>query len=171
MGDSAVEDDAWFISDPVPDQPGWTTWAPRDKDNYNAFLGVMHKRVGGDGHPDTMARVRMFPERKHRNLTDVVHGGAMMGFIDCALFGAMRVLEIGQAGPSVTVEMQTYFIGPARMDAALEARIEVIRETGSMVFMNGMVVQGEADAKVASFSGIIKKARPPKVPQQANTNG
>ncbi|WOE76262.1 PaaI family thioesterase [Alterisphingorhabdus coralli] len=167
MGESIAVDDVWFISEPVPDQPGWSTWTPRDKDNYNAFLGVMHKRVGGDGFPDTLARVRMFPQKRHRNLQDVVHGGTMMGFIDCALFGAMRALKIGQAGPSVTVEMQTYFVGPARMDAPLEARVEVVRETGSMLFMNGVVVQGEEDSKAASFSAIIKKGRYAKAPQKA----
>ncbi|MEO1044476.1 MAG: PaaI family thioesterase [Pseudomonadota bacterium] len=160
-----IEDDQWFISQPVPDRPGWSTWAPRDTDNYNAFLGIMHKRAGGDGLPDTMARVRMFPERRHRNLGDVVHGGTMMGFIDCALFGAMRVLRLGQAGPSVTVELQTHFVGPAQMDSHLEAQVEVIRETGSMLFMRGLVVQGEDDRAVASFSAIVKKAGARKTDQ------
>lgn len=170
MGEPAAEpravdealDDHWFVSQPVADHPGWLTWEPRDKDNYNAFLGVMHKRVGGDGLPPAMARVRMFPQMRHRNLGDVVHGGTMMGFIDCALFGAMRVLKLGQAGPSVTVELQTHFVGPALMDRYLEAQIEVTRETGSLIFMRGLVVQDDdedaATNSVASFSAIIKKA-------------
>lgn len=155
-----AHDDDWFINTPVPGQPDWSTWAPHDQNNYNVFLGVMHVRKGGDGLPDTMARVRMFPQIRHRNLADVVHGGTMMGFIDCALFGAMRVLQLGLAGPSVTVDLQTQFVGAAQMDAFLEARVEAVKETGSLLFMRGLVVQGDAAITVASFSGIIKKARP-----------
>lgn len=158
----ADQDDQWFHSAPVTGQPGWSTWSPIDKDNYNAFLGVMHVRAGGDGLPDNMGRVRMFPEKRHRNLGNVVHGGTMMGFIDCALFGAMRALKLGQVGPAVTVELQTQFVGAAQMDAFLEARVEPIKETGSMLFMRGLVVQGDAAISVASFSSIIKKARPAK---------
>jgi len=160
MSENKTDDDDWFASQPVADMPGWSTWAPYDKENYNAFLGVMHKRAGGDGLAGNIGRVRMFPERRHRNLGDVVHGGTMMGFIDCALFGAMRVLDLGQAGPSVTVELQTYFVGAARLDQFLEARIEVTKETGGMLFMRGTVIQGPSEANVASFSAIIKKARP-----------
>lgn len=156
---AADHDDLWFINTPVDGQPDWFTWAPHDQQNYNAFLGEMHIRAGGDSLPADMARVRMFPERRHRNLADVLHGGTMMGFIDCALFGAMRVLKLGAAGPSVTVELQTQFVGAARMDSLLEARIELTKETGSLLFMRGLVVQGEGSAPVASFSAIIKKGR------------
>jgi uncharacterized protein (TIGR00369 family) len=158
----ADQDDQWFSSAPVTGQPGWSTWSPVDQDNYNAFLGVMHVRAGGDGLPDNMGRVRMFPEKRHRNLANIVHGGAMMGFIDCALFGAMRALKLGQVGIAVTVELQTQFVGAARMDDFLEARVEPIKETGSLLFMRGLVVQGDAAICVASFSCIIKKARPAK---------
>ncbi len=153
-------DDHWFVNEPVSSHPDWSIWAPRDKENYNAFLGIMHVRAGGDGLPGDMGRVRMFPEKRHRNLGDVLHGGTMMGFIDCALFGAMRILQLGPAAPSVTVELQTQFVGAAQMDQFLEARVEVTKETGSMLFMRGLVVQGDNAITVASFSAIIKKARP-----------
>lgn len=152
-------DEPGFESAPVADHPGWVSWALKDQDCYNAFLGVMHMRCGGDGLPDDLVRVRMFPERRHRNLGNVVHGGTMMGFIDCALFAAMRLLAMGDAGPAVTVELQTHFIGAAAMDKPLEARIEVARETGSLIFMRGTVVQGATAAIIASFTAIIKKAR------------
>ena len=63
----------FVISDPDPDYPGWNSWVLTDPDCYNSFLGRMIVRRGGDGVGENIARVRMFPERKHRNLGDAVH--------------------------------------------------------------------------------------------------
>ena len=158
-------DDEYYTSHPDPDNPGWFQWVLRDPECYNSFLGQIIIRRGGDGFGDDIGRVRMFPERRHRNMGDVVHGGTMMGFIDCSLFAAMRVFDIGPAGPSVTLELQTHFTGAANMDEPLEAQVEVTRETGRFLFMRGLVVQGEKDAdNVASFTAIVKKAPRPKNP-------
>lgn len=157
-------DDEYYNSHPDPENPGWFQWVLRDPECYNSFLGQIIIRRGGDGLGDDIGRVRMFPERRHRNLGDVVHGGTMMGFIDCSLFAAMRVFDIGPAGPSVTLELQTHFTGAANMDEPLEARVEVTRETGRFLFMRGLVVQGDAVNNVASFTAIVKKAPRPKNP-------
>jgi acyl-coenzyme A thioesterase PaaI-like protein len=147
------------ISEPDPAYPGWNKWVLTDPDCYNSFLGPMIVRRGGDGLGDDIARVRMFPERKHRNLGDAVHGGTMMGFIDCSLFAAMRVLELGPSGYAVTLELQTHFLGSARMDEPLESQVEITRETGRFLFMRGLVVQGEnGEDNMASYTAIVKKA-------------
>ncbi len=155
MADAEPE---FFTSDPHPDHPGWYHWKLRDPECYNSFLGPMIVRRGGDGVGENIARVRMFPERQHRNLGDVVHGGTMMGFIDCALFAAMRVLEIGPSGFAVTLELQTHFIGAARLGEPLEAQVEVARETGRFLFLRGLVVQGDGTDNMASYTAIVKKA-------------
>ncbi len=155
MADAEPE---FFTSDPHPDHPGWYHWKLRDPECYNSFLGPMIVRRGGDGVGENIARVRMFPERQHRNLGDVVHGGTMMGFIDCALFAAMRVLEIGPSGFAVTLELQTHFIGAARLGEPLEAQVEVARETGRFLFLRGLVVQGDGSDNMASYTAIVKKA-------------
>ncbi|MEW4468742.1 PaaI family thioesterase [Parasphingorhabdus sp. JC815] len=155
---TAEADPIFLNSEPDPEYPGWYQWVLRDPDCYNSFLGPIKVRRGGDGLADNIARVRMLPERKHRNLGDVVHGGTMMGFIDCALFAAMRVLEIGPSGYAVTMELQTHFIGAARLFEPLEAQVEVTRETGRFLFLRGLVVQGDDSENVASFSAIVKKA-------------
>ena len=152
----------YFTSDPDPDNPGWYSWIVEEQDCYNSFLGPMSMRLGGDGVADNIARVRMYPERKHRNLGDVVHGGTMMGFIDVALFAAMRLFDLGPSGPAVTMELQTHFIGAGSMDEPLEARVEVTRETGRFLFMRGLVVQAGGSENVASFTAIVKKAPRPK---------
>jgi acyl-coenzyme A thioesterase PaaI-like protein len=103
----------------------------------------------------------MFPERQHRNLTDAVHGGTMMGFIDCSLFAAMRILELGPSGSAVTLELQTHFVGAARLHEPLESRVELVRETGRFLFLRGLVVQGDQE-NMASYTAMVKKA-PPQV--------
>ena len=162
MADFEENEPEFFRFAPDPDNPGWFQWRLIDQECYNAFLGPMIVRTGGDGYPKDCARVRMFPERRHRNLGDVVHGGTMAGFIDCSLFAAMRILELGPAGFAVTLELQTHFIGAARMDLPLECQVEVARETGRFLFLRGLVVQGGGDAveNVASYTAIVKKAPP-----------
>ncbi|NBW74758.1 MAG: PaaI family thioesterase [Sphingomonadaceae bacterium] len=103
-------------------------------------------------------RVRMFPERKHSNLLDMVHGAVTLALVDIALFAAMRTLLNGNAGGSVTLELSSQFIGAGALDKPLDAVVEVMRETKRLVFMRGTVVQGEGDAHlVATFSGIVRK--------------
>lgn len=160
----------FFTSDPDPEHPGWFHWQLRDPECYNSFLGPMIMRRGGDGMSDNIARIRMFPERQHRNLGDVVHGGTMMGFIDCALFAAMRVLEIGPSGFAVTLELQTHFIGAARLYEPLEAQVEIARETGRFLFLRGLVVQGDDRENMASYTAIVKKAPPQKPASQSRSS-
>lgn len=160
---SATGEPEFFSCEPDADHPGWLTWTILEPDSYNSFLGPMIMRRGGEQLGDHIARVRMFPQRRHRNLGNVVHGGTIMGFIDCALFAAMRILEIERSGFAVTMELQTHFTGGARLDQPLEAQVEIIRETGRFLFMRGLLVQGEMGAdNIASFSAIVKKgnARP-----------
>jgi acyl-coenzyme A thioesterase PaaI-like protein len=69
----------------------------------------------------------------------------------------MHTIGTGNAGPSVTVELSTQFVGGGKPSEPLDAVCEIVRETGSMVFVRGTVEQ--QDHMVASFSGIVKKMK------------
>ena len=144
-----------FLYQPDPDHPGWHSWNLADDSRFNAqTMGHMLVRREGD----RLCRVRMFPERRHTNLLDMVHGAVTLALIDVALFAAMRTLLDGDAAGSVTLELSSQFIGAGRPDAPLDAVVEVMRETRRLAFLRGTVVQGEADeVLVASFSGIVRK--------------
>ncbi|MBT8427992.1 MAG: PaaI family thioesterase [Erythrobacter sp.] len=118
-------------------------------------MGKLITRVDDDGRH---ARLRMFPERKHENLQGIIHGAVTLSLIDISLFTTMHTIGSGNAGPSVTLELSTQFVGGGKPDQPLDAVTEIVRETGSMVFVRGQVEQG--DHIVASFSGIVKKVRP-----------
>ena len=133
-----------------PDHPGWTLWELRDPTRFNSFLGEVIVRL-----EDGTARVRMTPERRHSNFGDNVHGGTLLGFIDVALFAAMRTFGLADVGPAVTLDLNTHFIGAGKVGEPLEARVELLRETRRLLFMRGLLVQ-EAGV-VCEFSGTIRK--------------
>ena len=141
-----------FEHGPCPDNPGWNRWDLKDETLFNgAVMGKLITRVDDDGK----ARLRMFPERRHCNLQGIIHGAITLSLIDIALFVTMHRIGTGNAGPSVTLELSSQFVGGGDPARPLDAVTEIVRETGKLVFVRGLVVQ-EADV-VASFSGIVRK--------------
>ena len=142
---------AGFLHEPDPDNPGWMRWGFRDPTRFNSLLGEMIVRV----EPDGRVRMRAFPERQHSNLGDKVHGGALLGYIDVALFATSRSHGLVEAGTAVTLDLSTQFIGAAEIGQPLDMVSEVLRTTRRLVFIRGLVEQG--DSVIASYSGTIRK--------------
>jgi acyl-coenzyme A thioesterase PaaI-like protein len=150
----ALKDDV-FEHGPDPDNPGWNHWNLKDPTLFNgAVMGKLITRVD----PDGKARLRMFPERRHENLQGIIHGAVTLALIDISLFTTMHNLGSGDAGPSVTLELSTQFVGGGDPARPMDAVTEIVRETGKLMFVRGMVEQ-EGDV-VASFSGIVRKMQP-----------
>ncbi len=144
-----------FSYEDDPELPGWKRWQFRDTTRYNAFMEPLHVRVEGD-----IARVRMLPRHEHSNMRGHVHGGALLGFMDVALFAASRGFGVLGAGGAVTLDLSAQFIGGGMIDVAMEARVELLRETGRMLFLRGLVVQHDVPM-IASFTGTLRKSTPP----------
>ena len=135
---------------PDPDHPGWWTWDIDDDVRFHTVLGRLLVRADGPNR----ATCRMFPEERHCNLGGILHGGAILTFIDMALFAGGR-LAGANVMKSVTLDCSTRFLRPARAGAALDAEVELLRETRNLIFLAGKVVQsGET---VAAFSGALRK--------------
>lgn len=135
-------------------EEGWYTWNLIDRTRFNTqVLGEMWVRADGN-----QCRLRMFPQRKHTNLADNIHGAVSLGLIDIALFATMHMIGHGDAGPSVTVELSTQFVGPGDPSKPLDAVTEIVQETGRMMFARGQCMQG--DLVVTSYSGIVRKMKP-----------
>jgi uncharacterized protein (TIGR00369 family) len=145
--------DSPFTFEDDPDAPGWRRWHLRDTERFNALLGPISVKV-----EDGIARVRMQPAKRLSNLNDKVHGGALLAFIDVALFAAGRGFGVLSAGGAVTLELSTSFVGAADLDRPVEARVELLRETGQLLFERGLIVQGEET--IASFNATLRKFRP-----------
>lgn len=128
------------------------TWEMREDGRFNDLLGKVRVRSEGEGR----ARCRLFTDKSHSNLNNVLHGGAILGFIDIALFSSSRAMGTSDPGSAVTLDASVQFIAPGRMNEPLDAVVELLRETGRMIFLRGVVEQG--DHKVAAFSGTLRKA-------------
>ncbi len=151
--------DEVFEHGPDPDNPGWRHWNLKDTTLFNsAVMGKLITRVDDGGATGPRARLRMFPQRRHENLQGIIHGAVTLSLIDISLFTTMHMLGTGNAGPSVTLELSTQFVGGGDPARPLDAVTEIVRETGRLVFVRGMVEQ-EGDV-VASFSGIVRKMQP-----------
>jgi acyl-coenzyme A thioesterase PaaI-like protein len=80
--------------------------------------------------------------------------------MDVSMFSTLYVTRGIDAGKSVTIDLQAQFIGGGDGARPLDAVVEVLRETGRMAFLRGLIVQG--DDLVASFSGTARKPSRPR---------
>jgi uncharacterized protein (TIGR00369 family) len=140
-----------FASVEDSDNPGWLTWQLSDTSRFNDVLGKLIVRLDGD-----IARVRMFPERVHTNMNDNIHGGVTLTFADVALFAGARLLGMTSTDSAVTLDLNMQFIRAGKAGEPLDADVELLRETGRLVFLRGIVFQGHG--KVSAFSGTLRKA-------------
>lgn len=137
--------------EPDPEHPGWWSWDIVDHDRFNGTIGKLLVREDGPGR----AICRMFPEPRHSNLGDMVHGGAILTFIDMAFFAGGR-LAGANVIRAVTLDCNVRFLSPGRIGVPLDAEVELLRETQRLAFFQGKVVQdGEL---VAAFSGALRKS-------------
>lgn len=112
--------------------------------------------VRADDARNATVRLLDVPKRLG-NAIGGIHGGALMGFIDSALFAACCALKDASLIGSVTLDCQTQFFARGVTGCPLDARIEVLRETGRLFFMRGQLEQD--DGPICAFSSIVRKAR------------
>lgn len=151
---------AGFVHEPVAGDPGWWTWNPADRTRFNESLGPIAIRYAERG--SATALVRMRPEVRHSNLQDVLHGGVTLAFLDVALFAACRALGIPIGRGAVTVDVSCQFVDAGRIGADLIAEVELMKETGRLIFLRGRMHQSGHGAEhlIAAFSGLLRKGRP-----------
>ena len=136
--------------EPDPGHPGWWSWELPADDRFNASIGKLLVRADGDGR----AVCRIFPDKRQSNLGDVVHGGAILTFIDMAMFAGGHAAG-ADLGPSVTLDLSAQFLSPAELGAPLDCAVEILRESKRMAAMRGLVEQD--GRKVAAWSGTLRK--------------
>jgi uncharacterized protein (TIGR00369 family) len=100
-------------------------------------------------------RCAMRAEEKHCNRRGVVHGGMLMGFADTA-FAAIRNMDGPEPSASVTFTFEMML--PANVGDLIEARMKVVRRTGSLNFVRGELIVGEET--IVTASTVEKRLRP-----------
>ena len=144
-----AEDISRFVTD--PDDPEWSIWEFYDTSRFNSTLGTM--RVRSCGEKKAVARIT--PTHSQSNYGDNVHGGAIMGFIDCSLFAAAHFLRGPKSESGVTLECGVQFMASGQVGVPLDSTVELLRETKRLIFVRGLVEQPHGT--VASFTAILRK--------------
>lgn len=99
--------------------------------------------------------VRTEPGHLQGNLANNVHGGAILTQVDIALFACARLNGSLTAGPGVTLDLNTHFVGAGKVGLAMDVEVEIVKETGRLLFLRGLVKQ--EDTTICAFSGTIRK--------------
>ena len=133
---------------------GWTCWRRDPDGRFASMLCDFFFREGARG-----VECRMETARKHSNGLGYLHGGFIMSFIDMAMFAFIfRQLENSAA---VTLSCATDFLSAGIVGKPIEAHGEILKETGKMLFVRGLVTQDGVN--LASFTGTMRKIpRPPR---------
>ena len=126
---------------------GWQTWTSEAFEHDTA--GPFYFRTDDEG---AVAAFRA--QAKHMNQGHVVHGGCLMTFADFSLFCiAQDAFKDGEYG--LTVAFTSEFLSGAKLGQLIEARGDVLREGGSLIFVRGILT---ADGKPClNYSATLKR--------------
>ena len=137
-----------------PDHPGWFSWGEFPRGTFAAATGRLLFRPEGEGH----ARCRIFPTEAHLNHGGSIHGGAVMSFIDMAMFAGGRCAGM-EEGHYVTLNCSVHFVARGRAGVPLDADVRLVKQTrGGHVFFSGTCEQGGEPTH--GFSGTLKRVKP-----------
>ncbi len=129
----------------------WAGWGRYDTDPYETLTGPFYARRDEAGQMVCAFRA----ERKHMNGGGHMHGGCMATFADYALF--MIADEALKDVGSVTASLNCEFVDGAQEGELIEARGDIVRAGGSMVFVRGLITA--SGRPITNFSAIVKKIR------------
>ncbi len=127
---------------------GWEFW---DTDDFENRIGPFYFRREEDGNIVGAFRA----EQRHMNGNNSIHGGCLMSFADFALFAIPQ--SLGEDIHGVTVTMNSEFIGGAVVGELMEARGEILRAGGSLIFVRGLITANQRPC--LNFSGTLKRMR------------
>lgn len=128
--------------------PAGDGWAPIADEGFIDHVGPLFVRARDGAYAFRATR-------KHANLIGVVHGGMLMSFADRAL--GETAMRAADGANCVTIQLEMKFIDSGRIGDWLECHPQVVKRTGSLVFMRCDVRDG--DRVVASADGVWKILR------------
>lgn len=135
------------------DDEGWLSFGEIPPESFAGAIGPLQYRDTGNA----TVQVRMHPTALMLNLGGSIHGGAVMTFIDMAIFAGGAI--VGRApGHYVTLDCATHFIARTMIGEPLDAFVQMVGQTrGGHVFMAGHCEQGGQPTH--SFTGTLKRIR------------
>lgn len=105
---------------------------------------------------ESVSRVRIETGFDRTNDADTLHGGFMLAFLDHAIFmGPIAAGRLPIGGQSVTLGLSAQFVAPGRFDMPLDCVVEIVSETGRLMFVRGQLEQG--DRVVLTYQATVRK--------------
>jgi acyl-coenzyme A thioesterase PaaI-like protein len=135
-----------------PDAEGFYT-THFEGHGFNDSFGSIRSRVEG-----VLARVRIATGPKRANVMGALHGGFLLGFLDQAVFiGPSALGRLTMPDWAVTLNFATQFVAPGRADIPLDCTVEIVSETGKLMFLRGQMEQeGRA---LLTYQATLRKVR------------
>lgn len=96
-------------------------------------------------------------EERHCNGMAMCHGGMLATLVDVVL-GIGGLEQAGTPGFFVTIGLTTDFLAPVPLGSWIEAEVELLRRTRTMMFTQAVFRVG--DAPVMRASGVFQLPRP-----------
>lgn len=94
-------------------------------------------------------------EPRHCNEHGSLHGGVQMAMADYTA-GTIARYGMGEEG-TVTVSFDACFIDAAQVGEWVEGRADIVRRTGSLVFLQGRLITD--DRPLLTFNSVVKRLR------------
>jgi len=118
---------------------------------FTAFVGPVWLR-----DEDDAPRFGLLVEDQHLNVNKVLHGG-MTGFFADVAMGQTIIAKLGGQA-AATIQLGVHFVAAARLGEFIEAEVELIRVTGTVAFVRGVLsVQGKILATADGVWKILEK--------------
>jgi len=135
---------------------GWSAWSDPHPDTFLQAIGRGYmRRVSTE-----RAHVALETRTSHRNRLDTLHGGFLAAFADHAYFGGLWAMGHEAQVNGMTVDLTMQYLGAGRVGPPLVADVELLRETGRMMFLRMLMTQD--GAPVAASTATVRKVPTPK---------
>lgn len=133
---------------------GWKKWHARPEGRFVDGLGdVYYRDEPLDGHAGVTTLIET--GKRHANGLGFLHGGFLMAMVDVGLFATIRHLLEAQA--AVTLQASTDFLNGGVIGKPLELRGRIVKETGKLVWVTGVLTQDGGAHLVGQFNGLLRK--------------
>ena len=139
-----------------PEHAGWYSWGDFPRGSFAAATGRLLFRPDGPNR----GLARMLVTDAHLNLGGSIHGGAVMSFIDMAMFAGGRCAGMDE-GHYVTLDLTTHFLARGEAESHIDAHVEIVVRPAP-VFMQG--VCRKTTIRATALPATLKRVRTPTNP-------
>ncbi|NML89316.1 PaaI family thioesterase [Sphingobium sp. TB-6] len=132
---------------------GWLSWTDTVPGTFlDSAIGTSYSRSDAAGKATVMLESRP----SHANRLGALHGGFLAGFADHAYFAALAAMGRPEQAAAVTVDLSMQYCGSGKIGPHLCAEIELLRETGRLMFLRLTISQD--DELIAASTATVRKA-------------